>query len=61
MGFKDWFVGDNTKKSYSVKVMCSNCSLVIVVEIPKGKTVEKWSKRARCVNCKITDSWVRTD
>ncbi len=61
MGFKGWFMGDNTGKSYAVKVMCTNCSRVIVVKISQGKTFEKWSKRAKCGNCDTTDSWKRTD
>jgi hypothetical protein len=56
MGFKDWFVDDNTG-NYSVKVQCIGCQRVTVVKIPSGKTFEKWSEKTKCGQC--NDSWVK--
>ena len=37
MGFKDWFMEDKSRETYSVKVTCTNCNRVTVVKIPQGK------------------------
>ncbi len=60
MGFKDWFVNDNTG-NISVKVQCTGCNRVTVVKIPSGKSFEKWNKDAKCSQCNASSSWVKAD
>ncbi len=59
MGFKDWFMEDKSRETYSVKVTCTNCNRVTVVKIPQGKTIEEWSKHTKCGDCNTKDSWVK--
>jgi hypothetical protein len=60
MGFKDWFMNDDTGKTYVAKVRCTNCNRITTVKIPHEKTFEKWSEHAKCGDCN-TNSWEKTD
>ncbi|AFS80665.1 hypothetical protein NKOR_03875 [Candidatus Nitrosopumilus koreensis AR1] len=58
MGLKEWLKGEpDPKKSYQVKVICTNCDRVITVRIGHGWSVEGWSKNAKCANCKRKGSF----
>jgi len=59
MGFKNWFVNNNTG-NYSVKVQCTGCNRVTVVKIPSGRTFEKWREAVKCGQCNAT-KWVKID
>lgn len=48
-----------SREKHSARVRCTNCSRVISVDISQGTTIEKWGKRAKCANCKVTDAWER--
>ncbi len=58
MGFKNWFVDDNSG-NYSVKVQCTGCQRITVVKIPSSKTFEKWSEKSKCGQC--SGHWSKLD
>jgi hypothetical protein len=47
-------------KSYSVRVVCTNCDRQISVRIKHGKSVEDWNKHAKCANCKSKYTFVKS-
>ena len=58
MGFKDWFMGDDTGAT-SVKVQCTSCNRITVVKIPSSKSFEKWNESTTCGHCNSTNSWTK--
>jgi len=60
MGFKDFFVNDNTG-NVSVKVQCTGCKRITTVRIPSGKSFEKWNEKAKCSICGASKCWEKFD
>jgi hypothetical protein len=60
MGFKDWFVDENTGNT-SVKVQCTGCQRITVVKIPSNKTFEKWNEKAKCSQCDAKKCWNKVE
>lgn len=60
MGFKDWFVDDDSGNA-SVKVQCTGCQRITVVKIPSSKPFEKWNEKAQCSQCNGTNCWTKLE
>ena len=60
MGFKAFFVNDNTG-NVSIKVKCTGCQRITTVRIPSGKSFEKWNEKAKCSICGAAKCWEKFD